>query len=317
MMHRQNSSPVNNGSITGISYGNQSHPMTSTPPPMPPPGFATNQTTGVLQQQNANLSNPLNIGTANVSPSRRVVTPITNINSNLGGINNSDMEWHNGIGLEGSNHIQQQNASSSWMIALQEERRRKTEEYLKQRSADWPGFGSGPTTGHGFTIDDLWDDPSAASGGERRQPNRLGNFNLPTFDSSSMQQNAQTGGHSGAQSSWNSYNDVWPSSPADPYWTPASAASNNRSGAFGNLDGGNNSEHNIQNTSAPNSSESSVMMQMMNNPSLSSIWSTPSTTANDSQQNVKSASGDFSEPPPSSNGIPTSSWPMYQQNRSS
>ena len=317
MMHRQNSSPVHNGSFAGIGYGHQSNPMTSTPPPMPPPGFTTNQANAVLQQQKANLPNSLNIGSVSVSPSRRAVAPITNINSNLGGMNNSDMEWHNGIGLDSSNHLQQQNTSSSWMIALQEERRRKTEEYLKQRSADWPGFGSGPTTGQGFTIDDLWDDPSTASGGERRQPNRLNTFSVPSFDNSSMQQNMQPGGNSVAQSSWNSYNEVWPSSPVDPYWRPASPTSNNRSGAFGHLEGGNIGNATLDNTSAPNSSESSVMMQMMNNPSLSSIWSTPSTTSNDVQQNIKSASSDFSEPPPTSSAVPTSSWPMYQQNRTS
>ena len=313
MMHRQNSSPVHNGQISGIGYGNQPHPMTSTPPPMPPPGFATNQANAALHQQGSNFPNSLNIGSASVSPTRRGMPPIANINSNLGGMSNSDMEWHNAMGLDGSNQLQQQNTSSSWMIALQEERRRKTEEYLKQRSADWPGFGSGPTTGQGFTIDDLWDDPSSASGGERRQPSRFNNLNLSSFDNTSMQQNAQTGG----QSSWNSYNDVWPSSPADPYWTPASTASNNRSGTFGNMDGDNICEPNLQHTTAPNSSESSLMMQMMNNPSLSSIWSTPSTTSNDSQQNIKSTSNDFSEPPPTSNAVPTSSWPMYQQNRTS
>ena len=68
-------------------------------------------------------------------------------------------------------------------------------------------------------------------------------------------------------------------------------------------------------TSSPNSSESSVMMQMMNNPSLSSIWSTPSTTPHDAMQNVKSPTNDFSEPPPTSSTVPTSTWPMYQQNR--
>jgi hypothetical protein len=319
IIHRQNSSPVHNGSNSGMSYTN--HPITSTPPPMPPPGFFTNRASPALQQQKPHLSNSLSIGSATVSPSRRVVPPISNINSNLGGLNNSGMDWNNGMGMEGaSNHLQEQSQSSSWMIALQEERRRKTEEYLKQKGGDWPGFGSGPTTGQGFSIDDLWDDPSAASVGERHQhAGRMNTFNLPSFHSS-LQQNTTSTGSSGTQSSWNTFNEVWPSSPADPYWTPSSNTPAARTGPFGSLGGGNIEggsicDTGLPGTSSPNSSESSVMMQMMNNPSLSSIWSTPSTTSNDATQNVKSPSNDFSEPPPTSSTVPTSTWPMYQQNR--
>ena len=322
MIQRQISSPVHNGSNSGMSFNNHSNPLTSSPPPMPPPGFSTNHGAGVLHQQKPHLSNSLSIGSATVSPSRRVVAPISNINSNLGGLNNSDVDWNNGLGIESAtSQLQQQNDSSNWMIALQEERRRKTEEYLKQRGADWPGFGSGPTTGQGFAISDLWDDPSVASGGERQQQvGRLSTFGLSSFENSSMQHNVQAGGTSGAQSSWTSFNEVWPSSPADPYWSPTSSTSGPRTGTFGSMRGGNldTDERTLIGSTSSGSSEASAMMRMMNNPSLSSIWSTPSTTSKDPQQNVKSPKNDFSEPPPTTGAIPTSSWPMYQQpNRNS
>jgi hypothetical protein len=64
-----------------------------------------------------------------------------------------------------------------------------------------------------------------------------------------------------------------------------------------------------------NIADDSEELRMMNDPSLSSIWSTPSTTPNEAPQNIKTPNNDFSEPPPTSGTVPTSSWPMYQQNR--
>ena len=315
MVHRQNSSPVHGATNHGMVFNNQPNPLTPASSPMPPPGFTTSRASDGMQTQKTHLSNSLSIGSA--SPSRRVL-PIPNINSNLG-LGNNRGEWNNGLGMENSNTLQHENTSSSWMIALQEERRRKTEEYLRRKGGDWPGFGAGPTTGQGFTIDDLWDNPSVASRAENQSLNRLNTFGLSSFENQSLQHNVPSGEPPTTPSSWNTFNEVWPSSPVDPYWSTSSNASARQASPFSDL-GGNSDSRGTHMTAitTPSSSEASEMARMMNNPTLSSIWSTPSTSTTDGQQNVASPKNDFSEPPPTSGSIPTSSWPMYQQqNRNS
>jgi hypothetical protein len=175
---------------------------------------------------------------------------------------------------------------------------KRTQEHLKKNGTDWPGFGSGPTSGIGFTIDDLWDDPAAAAR-ERQEPSSggLNTFNLSPFNSNPQNQISTTSsaGTPGVSTpSWNTFNEVWPSSPADPHWTHTSDASAVRTGTFGSLSTG--------------STDTGLGSSNLNlNPTLSSIWNTPTTTTNDDMQKLKSPN-DFSQPPPS-----TSSWPMYQQ----
>merc|ERR1739846_86834 len=131
--------------------------------------------------------------------------------------------------------------SSSWMIALQEERRRKTEEYLRRKGGDWPGFGAGPTTGQGFTIDDLWDNPSVASRAENQSLNRLNTFGLSSFENQSLQHNVPSGEPPTTPSSWSTFNEVWPSSPVDPYWSTSSNASARQASPFSDLGGNSDS----------------------------------------------------------------------------
>ena len=296
LVHRQNSSPSHNGGNSGLAYINQAHPMTSIAPSMPPPGFFNNHSSLLPHQQKSHLSSALSIDSATISPTRRVEpTQICNIDSSLGGglTNHNSAVWGNA-----DRNGQQENPESSWMIGLQEERRKRTQEYLKKNGTDWPGFGSGPTSGIGFTIDDLWDDPASAAG-ERQQPSGggLNTFNLSSFNNTPQHPtNTSSAATPGVPtSSWNTFNEVWPSSPADPYWTPTSDASTGRSGTFGALSAGSADTGGLGN---PN---------LNLNPTLSSIWNTPATTANDDMQKLKSPN-DFSQPPPS-----TSSWPMYQQ----
>ena len=70
------------------------------------------------------------------------------------------MDWNNGLAVgEGNvNHLQQQNQSSSWMIGLQEERRRRTEEYLKHKATD----GSDLSLGIFVKIDEVFDSTASA-----------------------------------------------------------------------------------------------------------------------------------------------------------
>ncbi len=184
--------PVQPPYIFGQQQQQQSdiHPEkagTPTPPPSLHHGSPLNRAQP-QQQQQQQQSSPFHQATASSNPG----TP-----DFLGGGGGSN---HGSPIRAGAAGASASSPGASLMQSLQMERRQRTEQYLRERQTDWPGFDQQPLMGAGF-LEGLWDSGPGAGGGTVSVPNSAG---VQALQQQQQQQQQQ-------QWMGNNVGEVWPS----------------------------------------------------------------------------------------------------------